>query len=189
MGLFLQFGCLILASIPAGIHNIVYLKKKKFAPSFFVGYLVAYYLIIWPLFFALETFGVAGATLGPALQRLFFGAVIFSSIGVACLLRKQAFFYIGSFMTFNIPIWICTIIYVFTGAKKVWQRNSIPPALPHFEKDPLIITHDGNNQLEPMSLRQICNAVATGRLSNDNFFWNERLNEWRLISEINIYPN
>ncbi len=87
-------------------------------------------------------------------------------------------------MTLNIAIWISAIVFIFTGAKKVWRKEVVPPPLPPIDEEILYITHDGEKQLDAMTLNQISHAVAIGRLSKNHFFWNAHINEWRSISEL-----
>lgn len=175
--------CSLLSSIAAFIHNWNYRRKNNAAPSYFYGYFVGYYLLFWPLFLGLNQLSIPGISLGPVIGVIFAGALLFSIAGFFCVRRHAIAFGIGSILTLNPVFWLISIVYAFTGAKKVWPKKTIPPPLPP-ASEPRFITHDGTTQYEPMTRTQIAQAVAQGSLSTDHFYWAETGQEWKSISEI-----
>jgi len=183
--LFLLFGASIMVSIIAALlHNLHFRRRHHSAPSYFYGYTVGYYLVAWPICLAINQYVTENASVLGMLGYYLVCAIMFSIAGVFCIKRYALGFIFGSILTLNPIFWIVSIVYAFTGAKKVWPRKQLsPPPLPPVV-EPRFIVHDGTTQHEPMEKHKILDAINQGLLTQSHFYWNEQTQEWQLLSEL-----
>lgn len=175
---------IIFSVVSALLHNSLFRGKHHTAPSYFYGYTLGYYLLIWPPCLAINQYVTENATVAGMIGYYLLGAVFFSVAGFFCIKRYALGFAIGSLLTFNPILWIISIIYAFTFAKKVWPRKQSPPLPPTHSSEQLFVVHDGTTQYAPMNKQKIFDTVRNGALTHSHFYWEELSQSWKPLSEL-----
>lgn len=173
---------ILLAVVAAFVHNAAYRRKKPDVANYRWGYFLGYYLLFWPFGLTVGAMAKPGATLGSVLGLLIVSLVMFSIAGFFSIRRSLVGFIFSSILSLNPVFWVISIIYAFTGAKRVWARPA-PPPLPQQAESSFII-HDQTNQHGPYPLSHIRQMFSSGAVSAEWIYWNEQTQTWNPIGEI-----
>jgi len=133
-GVFSSMGSMLLALLMAASHYGSARARRKERAEYFYLYLLGYYLFLWPMAVSLELL-VGGGELTMVVVPFVMGVILLYPPGLFCLRRKKWAFWLGSVVSFSPFLWIGSIVFAFTGGRKVWPKGAVsspaaPPPLP-----------------------------------------------------------